>query len=566
MRDTAAAKAGSDLADNTLVKKGHHLHELLLYLMLFFSLLYTVVNFFFGTRFEMLVTMIPLLTTLVCFYLVRRKLYCLSKGLNLIQATLVVGALGLYTSPATGILAFFVPIFIGILITFQGKEIRIGYALLLYAFSLLVGILVYQYYTTRFFSLTHENLRMEWILNYIGAALATVFEIVFILKLSESIQIRLVEKSDILKMKNEELQRINYKFDLITSSSGIGLWEWDLDAAHAEWNKVLVDLYGVTEEEMKRNFIGFWNTCLHPDDREVVTRNMELFIKSDRPFLEEEYRIINRKTTEVLYLKCLTVAERDKLGVLNRLIGSAINVSKERKLQEKLRTNNAELKKANAELDNFVYSVSHDLRSPLLSVKGLLTLILQNPTIDEDSQSYLKMADKSINRLDDTISEILEYSRNARLETIKEYFSLQSLIEQIFDDLQFSVDDHFQFRSKIYGTDQILSDKFRLATVLRNLIGNAVKYRRLDIPRPFVNCEMFHEKDRLLCVVSDNGEGISEKDRSRVFDMFYRGNTNTVGTGLGLYICREVIHKMGGELHMESVEGSGTTFTFSIPL
>ena len=551
---------------NQLVDKGHHLHELLLYLMFFFSTIYTVVNFFWGTQFEMIVTMVPMATTVLCFYLLKKEYYKLSKAINLIQVTIVVAVLCLYTTPATGVLAFYVPIFIGILITFQGKDVRLGYGLTIYAFLLLFFLLVVQYFFNSPSPIDPEHIRLEWVLNFTGASLATIFEMIFILKLSESIQKRLIEKGKKLRANNEELVKINYKFDLITTQSGIGIWELDLQTGKANWNNVLIDQYGVAAEQFENNFYSTWTEALHPDDHDAVVHRADLFVKSDRPFIEEEYRIINKISQEVKYLKCLTVAERDQRGEMKRLIGSVLDITKEKNLQVSLSENNAQLKKANAELDNFVYSVSHDLRSPLLSVKGLLSLIFQHSAIDSETSNYLSMADKSIDRLDETISEILEYSRNARLEINKEPFSLRTMLEQICDDLHFSAEEKFQFKIHVHGEDVILADRNRISTVLRNLIGNAVKYRKKNIDDPYVNCELVHEPDKLVCVITDNGEGISETDMPRIFDMFYRGNTNTVGTGLGLYICREVVNKMDGELMIESVLGSGTCITVRIPL
>ena len=552
--------------DNILVEKGHHLHELLLYLVLFFSSIYTVVNFITASISETLVTAFPLLITCLCFYLLRKKHYRLSKAINLIQVIVVIGILCTYTSPATGILAFYVPIFIGILITFQGKELRFGYWLTVIAFLLLLFLLSVQHYREFDIGQGGKELKLEWLLNYLGASLATIFEMLFILRLSDKIQQSLVEKSENLKHKNEQLEKVNNKFNLITSQSGIGIWEFDMISRKAEWNSVLAMQYGLDKEDLERDFYGVWVGALHPEDRDRVVERADAFEKSDWAYWQEEYRIIHNKSKEIRYLKCLTVGERDSSGNMKRLIGSILDVTLEKNLQSSLEENNAQLKKANAELDNFVYSVSHDLRSPLLSVKGLISLIFQHSAIDSETSTYLAMADKSINRLDETIGEILEYSRNARLEIHRESFSLKTLLDHICDDLHFSAEDNFQFKTTILGPDEIIFDRYRLTALLRNLIGNSVKYRRKNIDNPYVKCEMMHQEKKLIFVISDNGEGISETDMPKIFDMFYRGNTNTVGTGLGLYICREVINKLGGEMGIESVLGSGTTITVTIPL
>jgi len=225
-----------------------------------------------------------------------------------------------------------------------------------------------------------------------------------------------------------------------------------------------------------------------------------------------------------------------------------------------------ELIKTNRELDNFVYSVSHDLRSPLLSVKGLLSLMLERKSGDEALNQYLGMAEKSVNHLDDTIREILAYSRNSRLGISMETFDLKTMAEQIFADLRFVVEDNFSFRIEADGSTEMLSDKSRVNTILRNMIGNAVKYRRPDIADPYVLLSLGRNaKGDVTITIADNGEGISKDKLEKVFDMFYRGTSTGQGTGLGLYICREILNKLDGTIRIQSDIGRGTTIAISLP-
>ncbi|MBM3178473.1 MAG: HAMP domain-containing histidine kinase [Bacteroidetes bacterium] len=243
------------------------------------------------------------------------------------------------------------------------------------------------------------------------------------------------------------------------------------------------------------------------------------------------------------------------------------------KIQRKLMENsvvlfnkNEELSKANSELDNFVYRVSHDLRSPLLSVKGLLSLAHREENLPASVEEYLKMADHSIDRLDNTIKEILEYSRNSRLAIKLEPFNLRTLIENNYNDLRHLVDSRFSFQINFRCKEEIVSDSYRINTVLRNILGNAVKYRRTDINDPFIEVRVIETNRFYQIDVEDNGEGISEANQSKVFDMFYRGTKTGEGTGLGLYICREIMTKLGGKISLQSEPGKGTQVTIKIPI
>ena len=253
---------------------------------------------------------------------------------------------------------------------------------------------------------------------------------------------------------------------------------------------------------------------------------------------------------EVVFILQLSDSFQDKLMVNSR----------------QLIAKNKELTKANGELDNFVYRVSHDLRSPLLSVKGLLSLVFGNPSLDKKSEDYLRRAEVSINRLDDTIREILEYSRNSRLSQKLEVFDLRRMIELIFDDLRYLAGTGFDFRLNMEIPNEVYSDGYRVNTVMRNLISNAVKYRRRNISDPFVEVTVRQTARTITITTKDNGEGIPANYLPRVFDMFFRGSHSEVGTGLGLYICKEVVEKMNGSIHIDSVHGEGTSISIELPL
>lgn len=223
------------------------------------------------------------------------------------------------------------------------------------------------------------------------------------------------------------------------------------------------------------------------------------------------------------------------------------------------------LLKTNKELDSFVYSVSHDLRSPLLSVKGLLHLSMDAAQKDELIEKYLTMANKSIDHLDETIREILAYSRNTRVGVAEEIFDVAEMIDQVCQDLEHTMEKKILFRKEINGSPMLCSDKARVNTVLRNLIGNAVKYSKDRPDGSFVKTIIRSSDNQMIISVIDNGEGISRENLVKVFDMFYRATTTSQGTGLGLYICKEILLKLNGKIEAQSEFDKGTTMTVTIP-
>lgn len=259
--------------------------------------------------------------------------------------------------------------------------------------------------------------------------------------------------------------------------------------------------------------------------------------------------------------------KRSDLELL-RAISGIIGNAYERELARKsLVLKNEELKKINSELDNFVYSISHDLRSPLLSVKGILNLVFKTSALDEKATGLLRTAENSVNRLDETIQEILDYSRNSRLGISNEWLDFDKMVADICTDLKYAAPKNFLFKTTISDdTSRVFADRSRLNTVLKNIIGNAVKYLRKDIDNPMVEIWSRMEDGQLMVTIRDNGEGIDSEHLPKVFDMFYRASKSSSGSGLGLYICREIIQKMNGQILLTSEGSHGAEVKIRIPI
>jgi PAS domain S-box-containing protein len=250
---------------------------------------------------------------------------------------------------------------------------------------------------------------------------------------------------------------------------------------------------------------------------------------------------------------------------LEHIIVSGVNITDLKTIQNDVLEKNLELSKINGELDNFVYRVSHDLRAPLLSIKGILSLLFHTEKFNESVTEYLNLIQNSILRLDETIQEILEYSRNARLEVKLETFNIEEMVQEIFEDLKYTYANEIIFSLEIEGSSFVETDKSRLNTVLKNIIGNSVKYKKANADDCYVNLSIKRLEQFMEITISDNGEGISEKSISRIFEMFYRGTSTSVGTGLGLYITKEILNKLQGTIAVSSEFGVGTMITINLP-
>jgi signal transduction histidine kinase len=232
--------------------------------------------------------------------------------------------------------------------------------------------------------------------------------------------------------------------------------------------------------------------------------------------------------------------------------------------EQKLMQSNYELSKRNTELDNFVYSVSHDLRAPIASVLGLINLARKDndPAMKNE---YLNRINTSAMQQDDFIREILDQSRNARLDLKKEEVYFDSLIEETFNQLKYATTPSTSLEKivSIQQTEAFHSDRWRLKVVLNNIISNAIRYR--NGREPVIRVNVAINKQKALIEVEDNGRGIGREHLGRVFDMFYRATDDGAGSGLGLYIVKETLEKLHGQIKIESEEGRGTLVRLEIP-
>jgi PAS domain S-box-containing protein len=364
-----------------------------------------------------------------------------------------------------------------------------------------------------------------------------------------------------LRQRNE-LEKMNFRLNEITKGSKVGIWEFNPEKNEEIWNEVLYELYEV-DPLSDLNLHKVWRDSLHPDDTKSVLEGIQRLIKGEQKENISEYRVIVGPEKKLKHVR--TIAFYEVYNEFeNRILGSTTEITETKNHERQLMLNNTELKKINSELDQFVYSVSHDLRAPLLSVKGLLTLI-HIPEGDVESTQYMELIYKSIDRLDDTVKEILEYSRNARKEIELTDFDLHKLVSDVFSDLRHLSNNNVSFETHPDGPFIINHDKKRIEKVLYNLIGNGLKYRKVGVSDSFVHVKMEDLEDYFTIEVVDNGEGIATEDQEKVFDMFYRASVSSSGTGLGLYLCKELINKMKGEIRLNSRKGFGTQIKVTLP-
>jgi len=256
--------------------------------------------------------------------------------------------------------------------------------------------------------------------------------------------------------------------------------------------------------------------------------------------------------------------------IVSAIIGRVVSDFRKKEIEltdqkQKLESANEQLNKTNSELDRFVYRVSHDISAPLKSIKGLVTLSRTEKDIST-SQLYLDKIETSIQKLEGFVVEVLDHSRTSRKDVLIESIQLESFVAEILENLKYlenfdRIDFIYDFNTKVVHTD-----RFLLKVALSNLLSNAVKYqRRYSDHKPEIRIHSSQVNGQIRIEIADNGEGIADDYKDKIFEMFYRGTTTSPGSGLGLYIAREAIERLKGTIKVDSTYGKGSVFRMEFP-
>jgi signal transduction histidine kinase len=245
-------------------------------------------------------------------------------------------------------------------------------------------------------------------------------------------------------------------------------------------------------------------------------------------------------------------------GLLDLLIISLMGMSMVMWLLEDERE---KLRKANQELDSFLYSTSHDLRAPIASILGL-TYLGKVELGEEKARTYMEMIESRIKKLDLVIYDILSLSRSKKFELKIETIDFDKLLDETIMDVKFNkgaASITLDYERNPGNT--FISDANQMKIVLNNLFSNAVKYHNINQPNPYIKVIFKRTNSKVEIAVEDNGQGIPTESVPRIFEMFYRATSEVEGTGLGLYIVKEALNKIKGTIFVASKFGKGSTFT-----
>jgi signal transduction histidine kinase len=248
------------------------------------------------------------------------------------------------------------------------------------------------------------------------------------------------------------------------------------------------------------------------------------------------------------------------IGLLIIIFFDRMVTNSERTLIEK----NRELTKVNQELDRFVYSASHDLRAPLSSIDGLIELSKRDIT---NRDEYLNLMKGRILVMDKLIHDIIDYSRNTRVPLIGEEVNFHQFILEIVELMKYTNGNkNPKVQIVMDKALTVRTDPSRLRVVLNNLINNSMKYSDPGKDELIITIAASVSNGNFTFSVEDNGLGIAEDQKGKIFNMFYRASENAAGSGLGLYIVKESLERMNGSIQLQSQVGKGSIFVVTLPV
>lgn len=222
-----------------------------------------------------------------------------------------------------------------------------------------------------------------------------------------------------------------------------------------------------------------------------------------------------------------------------------------------------ELQRLNHELDQFIYHASHDLRSPLTTILGLVNLI----SLDEPTPliaKYSELISERVHHLDGLLKDLVSITYNNKTNLHPERINFDAEIRTILKEFQHQY-NHVQAFLSLEGKHEFTTDAVRFRTIVRNLISNALKYHNPHVSSPFLKICIQNKEEHALISVEDNGIGIEDEHIYKIFGMFFRATEKSKGTGLGLYIVKSMIDKLGGQIYVSSTHEKGTTFSVELP-
>jgi PAS domain S-box-containing protein len=359
---------------------------------------------------------------------------------------------------------------------------------------------------------------------------------------------------DISERKKAEAALVHSEFRLKEAQAiaHLGSWELNFATGISVWSDEARRIYGFP---LGRKFtFDTWTECIHPDDLDMVNAEIKRSQADMSPSVFD-HRIIRPDGT-VRYIHSESRFEF-RNGKPVGLYGICLDITDRKKTEEKLIT-------LNREMETFIYKISHDIRGPVSSIIGL-TSVSKSDVTDKKALDYLEMVEKSARRLDVTLTSLMQSLRIKDAKEFDDPIDFTELLDSVCERLRF-LDDYsrISITSRVSPSLTYRSNRSIMECIFQNLVENAIKYRSYTVDAPYLDIDIQREQEFIIMVFRDNGIGVAEELREKIFDMYFRGTEQSKGSGLGLYLVKAGVNKLGGKIEVSSAPGQGTVFTITL--
>ena len=337
-------------------------------------------------------------------------------------------------------------------------------------------------------------------------------------------------------------------------------------------NRALCQMLGYSEEEFQNKS---WQITTHPDDIDATHKVVDALLSGEMELARLTKRYLH-KNGSVVWTDVSTSLRRDEQGQPLYFMTTVVDITERKQAEE-------EMKRSNAELEQFAYVASHDLQEPLRMVSSYVQLLQRRyqGKLDQDADEFIGFAVDGAERMRRLINDLLAYSRLGTRAQPYVSTKCEEILEQAVDNLQVAIQEN-QAEVTHDPLPEVLGDETQLVQLFQNLIANAIKFHGKKKPKVHISASLTNRSslptneaggswgvrgDIWLFSVRDNGIGIDPRYAERIFIIFQRLNDRTKypGTGIGLALCRKIVQRHGGQIWVESSPGAGATFFFTLP-
>jgi len=358
-----------------------------------------------------------------------------------------------------------------------------------------------------------------------------------------------IKKHEIIIEESEK----KFRSLIENSNDAIALVDVNGEVIYASSSTIKVT--GYSPEELEGRFVF---EEIHSDDKTKLTDHLKEIMSNPGKSFQVEFQK-KHKNGEYKWIELYSCNMFEDSSV-NAIIINYRDITSRKNSEIKIENQYKELQKVNAELDGFVYSASHDLKAPLSSMLGVIS-IAKIDSKEETSIFYFNLIEISIKKLLHVIKDIINFSRNSHLEVEKEAINFEQIIQESIQSLSYLENKgKVVFDIQIDQSGIFYSDKSRLGMMFNNMLSNAIIYHNYEQAKPVISIGVAFVNDTVEISISDNGLGIEPQYQSRIYDMFYRASKDSKGSGLGLYIVKNIVDKLNGTIELTSIPGIGTQF------